>query len=64
MKKTKRTSATTTKTTNIMGNFDFTHKGFAIAHAEKKSKGFFARFSKKRIDEYGNKLLLEEDFDY
>ena len=36
----------------------------AIAHAEKKSKGFFAKLSKKRIDEYGNKLLLEEDFDY
>lgn len=35
----------------------------AIAHAEKKSKGLFARLSKKRIDEYGNKLLLEEDFD-
>lgn len=36
----------------------------AIAHAEKKSKGLFARLSKKRIDEEGNKLLLEEDFDY
>ena len=36
----------------------------AIAHAEKKSKGLFARLSKKRIDEDGNKLLLEEDFDY
>ena len=36
----------------------------AIEHAEKKSKGFFARLSKKRIDEYGNKLLLEEDFNY
>ena len=36
----------------------------AIAHAEKKSKGLFAKLSKKRIDEYGNKLLLEEDFDY
>ena len=36
----------------------------AIAHAEKKSKGFFARLSKKRIDEDGNKLLLEEDFEY
>ena len=36
----------------------------AIAHAEKKSKGLFVRLSKKRIDEYGNKLLLEEDFDY
>lgn len=35
----------------------------AIAHAEKKSRGFFARLSKKRIDEYGNKLLLEEDFE-
>ena len=35
MKKIKRTSATTTKATNIMGSFDFTHKGFAIAHAEK-----------------------------
>ena len=35
MKKTKRTSATTTKANNIMGSFDFTHKGFAIAHAEK-----------------------------
>ena len=34
----------------------------AIAHAEKKSKGLFVRLSKKRIDEYGNKLLLEEDF--
>ena len=36
----------------------------AIAHADKKSKGLFARLSKKRIDEDGNKLLLEEDFDY
>ncbi len=36
----------------------------AIAHAEKKGKGLFARLSKKRIDEDGNKLLLEEDFDY
>lgn len=36
----------------------------AIAHAEKKSRGLFARLSKKRIDEDGNKLLLEEDFDY
>lgn len=36
----------------------------AIAHAEKKSRGFFARLSKKRIDEEGNKLLLEEDFEY
>lgn len=36
----------------------------AIAHAEKKNRGFFAKLSKKRIDEYGNKLLLEEDFDY
>jgi hypothetical protein len=36
----------------------------AIAHADKKSKGLFARLSKKRIDEEGNKLLLEEDFDY
>ena len=36
----------------------------AIAHAEKKGKGLFARLSKKRLDEYGNKLLLEEDFDY
>ena len=36
----------------------------AIEHAEKKSKGIFARLSKKRIDEYGNKLLLEEDFNY
>ena len=36
----------------------------AIAHAEKKSKGLFARLSKKRIDEEGNRLLLEEDFDY
>ncbi len=36
----------------------------AITHAEKKSKGLFARLSKKRIDEEGNKLLLEEDFDY
>lgn len=35
----------------------------AIAHAEKKSRGFFARLSRKRIDEDGNKLLLEEDFD-
>lgn len=35
----------------------------AISHAEKKSRGLFARFSKKRIDEYGNRLLLEEDFD-
>ena len=34
----------------------------AIAHAEKKSRNFFVRLSKKRIDEYGNKLLLEEDF--
>ena len=41
-------------------------KGFvddAIEHAEKKSRGIFARLSKKRIDEYGNKLLLEEDFE-
>lgn len=36
----------------------------AIAHAEKKSRGLFAKLSKKRIDEDGNKLLLEEDFDY
>ena len=36
----------------------------AIAHAEKKSRGLFARLSRKRIDEEGNKLLLEEDFDY
>lgn len=36
----------------------------AIAHAEKKSRGLFARLSKKRIDEEGNKLLLEEDFEY
>ena len=36
----------------------------AIAHAEKKGKGLFVRLSKKRIDEYGNKLLLEEDFNY
>ncbi len=36
----------------------------AITHAEKKSKGLFARLSKKRIDEEGNRLLLEEDFDY
>ena len=36
----------------------------AIAHAEKKSRGLLARLSKKRIDEDGNKLLLEEDFDY
>lgn len=36
----------------------------AITHAEKKSRGIFAKLSKKRIDEYGNKLLLEEDFDY
>lgn len=35
----------------------------AMEHAEKKSKGFFARISKKRIDEEGNKLLLEEDFE-
>mgnify|MGYP003300853253 CR=1 FL=1 len=35
----------------------------AIAHAEKKSRGLFARLSRKRIDEEGNKLLLEEDFD-
>ena len=35
----------------------------AIAHAEKKSRGIFAKLSKKRIDEFGNKLLLEEDFD-
>ena len=34
----------------------------AIAHADKKSKGLFARLSKKRIDEDGNKLLLEEGF--
>lgn len=34
----------------------------AIEHAEKKSKRFFAKLSKKRIDEYGNRLLLEEDF--
>ena len=36
----------------------------AIAHAEKKSRGLFAKLSKKRIDEYGNRLLLEEDFDF
>lgn len=36
----------------------------AIDHAEKKSRGIFAKFSKKRIDEYGNRLLLEEDFDF
>lgn len=36
----------------------------AMAHADKKSKGFFARLSKKRIDECGNKLLLEEDFEF
>ena len=36
MKKIKRTSATTNKATNnILGKYDFTHKGFAIAHAEK-----------------------------
>lgn len=35
----------------------------AIAYAEKRSRSIFARLSKKRIDEYGNKLLLEEDFD-
>lgn len=35
----------------------------AIAHAEKKSRGFFARLSRKRIDEDGNRLLLEEDFE-
>jgi len=35
----------------------------AIEHAEKKSRGIFAKLSKKRIDEYGNKLLLEEDFE-
>lgn len=36
----------------------------AIEHAEKKSRGIFAKLSKKRIDEYGNKLLLEEDFEF
>lgn len=36
----------------------------AIEHADKKSRGLFARLSKKRIDEEGNRLLLEEDFDY
>lgn len=36
----------------------------AIAHAEKKRKKLFAKLSKKRIDEYGNKLLLEEDFEF
>ena len=36
----------------------------AIEKKKKKSKGFFARLSKKRIDEDGNKLLLEEDFEY
>lgn len=36
----------------------------AMAHADKKSRGFFARLSKKRIDEYGHKLLLEEDFEF
>lgn len=35
----------------------------AIVHAERKSRGLFVRLSKKRIDEYGNKLLLEEDFE-
>lgn len=41
-------------------------KGFiddAIEHAEKKSRGLFARLSRKRVDEEGNRLLLEEDFD-
>lgn len=36
----------------------------AIEHADKKSRGIFAKLSKKRIDEYGNKLLLEEDFEF
>lgn len=36
----------------------------AIEHADKKSRGLFARLSKKRIDEEGNRLLLEEDFDF
>lgn len=36
----------------------------AMTHADKKSRGFFARLSKKRIDEYGRKLLLEEDFEF
>lgn len=36
---------------------------YAIAHAEKKSRGLFAKLSRKRIDEYGNRLILEEDFD-
>ena len=36
----------------------------AIACARKKSKGLFARLSKKRVDEFGNQLLLEEDFDF
>ncbi len=36
----------------------------AVAHAEKKSRGFFVKLSKKRVDEDGNKLLLEEDFDF
>lgn len=36
----------------------------AMDHADKKSRGLFARLSKKRIDEDGNKLLLEEDFEF
>lgn len=36
----------------------------AMDHADRKSRGLFARISKKRIDEYGNRLLLEEDFDF
>ncbi len=34
----------------------------AIFRAEKKSKNWLVRLSKKRVDEFGNKLLLEEDF--
>ncbi|MGN0334496.1 MAG: hypothetical protein ACI4DV_02375 [Lachnospiraceae bacterium] len=35
----------------------------AIAHAEKKGKSWFAKLSKKRVNEFGNRLLLEEDFE-
>lgn len=35
----------------------------AIAHAEKKNKKWFVRLTKKRVDEFGNQILLEEDFE-
>ena len=36
----------------------------AIAYAQKRGRGFFARLSRKRVDEDGNRLILEEDFDF